>query len=209
MNENKQVNEVVVTATPEFGYPGATLAFIFTNLSFIFWANLMGFLGDGAGLAIGAIQCGVFGGYICGSIILLKKGLAFEGNVFMVFASFFGGVGGLTNIIGAVAHFVGMPFSNAVPGICWLLCGVFLIAILPGTRTAPKAGFLFYIFGGVGLIFMGLLTLGVLGGSVWTQIIAWSLFGAGVCGLFVTISTMNGLGGVANMPPLGKPFFKE
>ena len=207
MDQTTIQNEVIVTAKPELAYPGPSLAFVFTNLSFLFWANLMGFLGDGAGLAIGAIQLGVFGTYLSCSLVLYKRGAAFEGNVFMVFAAFFGGAGSLLNIFGAIAHHVGMPIADSAGGICWLLCGVFLIAILPGARKSPKAGFLFYVFGGVGLVLMGLLTLGIIAG-VWGKIVAWLLFGAGACGLCVTISGMNSFEGVNNMPPLGKPFFK-
>lgn len=207
MDNKTNTTEVVANLKPGIAYAGATLAFCFTNFSYIFWAALLGFLGEGTGLAIGVIQVGVLGIYMAGAILLLKNGEAFEGNIFLIFAGFFGGAGGLSNIFGDLAAHWGMPFSGATAGVCWILSGILLLAVLPAVRKNPKTGFLFYIFGGIGLIVMGLTTLGILSAG-WNTVAAWSFFIAGTCGLIVTISVMNGFMGVNNCPPLGKPFFK-
>lgn len=206
MNEKENI-AVTISADSKPAYAGATLAFSFTNLSFLFWAALLGFLGENASFTIGIIQLGVLAIYTIGAVLLLKSGNAFEGNVFLIFAGFFAGVGGLTNVSGAIAANLGWGFCITAPGICWILCGVFLLAVLPAVRTSPKAGFIFYIFGGIGLIVMGLTTLELIP-AAWNTVAAWSFFVAGVCGLFVTVSVMNDFCGVKNFPPLGKPFFK-
>lgn len=169
---------------------------------------MLGLLGEGGSLAIGCIQLGVFGTYLSCSIILYKRGQAFDGTVFMVFAAFFGGAGSMLNIGQAIAEFHGVPFSTSAPGMCWLLCGIFCLAILPSCKKLPKAGFLFYLLGGIALSLLGLLVLGVLSAPWFTPVIAWLLFGVGVTGIFITINTMNSFEGVINFPPLGKPFFK-
>lgn len=205
MEENKR--EVSVTVKPELGYAGPTLCFNFTNLSFLFWAGMLGFLGDGATLPLGCIQFGIFTSYVIGSVVLLKRGADFEGNVFFIFASFFGGAAGLLNIIGPIAHYAGIPFSDRAPGICWLLCGILLFGILPSAKYNPLLGFLFYIFGGAGLFCNGLMTLEILKGALINGFIAWCFFAAGVCGLCICISTMNGFEGIQNFPPIGKALF--
>ena len=144
---------------------------------------------------------------MAGAILLLKSGSAFEGNVFLIFAGFFAGAGGLSNIFAGLSANLGWGFSSTAPGICWVLCGILLLAVIPAVRKNPKAGFIFYIFGGIGLIVMGLTTLGILS-ACWNTVAAWSFFIAGTCGLIVTISVMNDFCGVKNFPPLGKPFFK-
>lgn len=194
-----------VKTVPSMAYAGGLLCFIFSSLCFLFWGNMLGFWGDGAGLAIGCIQLGVFAAYHMCSQDLFIQGNAFEGNVYMVFAALFGGVGGLVNIGSSIAHFVGVPFSDTAVGIVWLLSGLLLILILPGARKNPKVGFLFYIFGGVALTLMGLATMGLIPVSTM-PVIAWLIFVVGALGFYVCIATMNGFGGVSM--PLGKPFFK-
>jgi hypothetical protein len=203
-----QNNEVIIIeqkGVPGNAPSGASVCFIFSNLSFLFWANLMGYLGDGAGFAIGIIQLGVFVTYHVAASLLFTRGEAFDGNIFMVFATFFGGVGGATNIASAICAAKGIPFDNSVVGICWIMCGIFLLGILPGCKKSPWTVFVLYLLAGIGLFIMGLITLGIVGMSM-VPITAWLLFAVGALGLYLTLSTMNSFMNI-NIP-LGKPLFK-
>jgi len=190
--------DVTLKADERIGNPAGTLCFMFATLSFLFWANMMGFLGPDAQIVLGLIQLGVYGAYHICSQDLYKIGAGFDGTVFMIFAAMFAGVGGLMNVGGAICAFVGMPFSAVTPGVIWLMSGLILLLVLPSAAKSPLVGFLFYIFGGVGLVLMGLLVLGFLGAE-FVQPIAWLLFCAGACGLLVSVATMNGFNGI-NIP---------
>lgn len=85
--------KVKITGAPIFGDPSPVLTTIFATLCYCFWANTMGFFGEGAVLAIGVLQLAVFASYTIGGVILLRNGNSFGGNMFMVFATVFGGIG--------------------------------------------------------------------------------------------------------------------
>ncbi len=197
--------DVRVTANPAPADSSATLCVIFSTLSILFWANLLGLLGTDAQIVLGLVQLGVIPAYHICSQNLFKNGMAFEGNIFMIFAALFGGVGGLLNTGEALCEWLGIPFSSITPGVVWLVSGIVIIASMPGARYNNKAGFLFYVFGGVGLVLMGLMVIGALPAFI-KPLVAWLLFGAGICGYASFFSTMNGYKGVHI--PLGKPFFK-
>lgn len=178
--------------------------FVFSTLCFLFWAANIGLFGEGGGLAIGLIQLGVFGVYVIVSTTLLSKGAAFIGNTFLVFTAAFGGLGGLTNVGSALAAFRGIPFDNSVIGIPFLTVGCFLLLVMPAARYFPKADFLIFLLGGIGLVCTGLLTLGILPPSTGPGI-GWIHFSLGVVAYYSFIAGMLAAAGV-NIP-LGKPFF--
>lgn len=95
----REASAVTVKGIPGFSDATPTLNLIFVTLCFCFWANALGLLGEGAVLAIGVLQVAVFTGYTVGGVILLARGNGFGGNIFMVFASFFGAAGGLTHVV--------------------------------------------------------------------------------------------------------------
>nr|WP_312577033.1 hypothetical protein [Sedimentibacter sp.] len=198
IKDQEIVQEVkVVEFKPGVAMTAPTICFTFTVLCFLFWANLMGFLGEGASFAIGAVQLGVYGVYLAGAILLCKNGINFDGNVFMIFASFFGGVGATTNIMGAIASFVGMPFSDNVMGVVNIMCGIFLLGILPAQRHEAWTSFGVFFFAGVSLLILGLSTVGAFGTSALAlKIVAWGLFCDGLCGIWLALNIMNGFSGL-------------
>jgi len=204
MSNEKKIVEVEVKSG--LAYSGPAICFIFSVFCFLFWANILGILGDGGNLAVGAVQLGAFVSYLAGSIILYQRGADFEANVFMIFTAFFAGVGGLLNVFSSIAEFVGMPFSGKVGGICWLLCGIFLLSVLPANRKAPKAGFGVFSLAGIALTLMGLWNLEILSNNV-APIVAWLLFVVGVLGFLMMLSPMCSFGGLSLS--LGKPFFTD
>ena len=70
MDNNTTVN-VNVDPSNSFASPAPVLTLIFATLCFCFWANTMGFFTEGAVLAIGVLQLGVFVAYTVGGIIML------------------------------------------------------------------------------------------------------------------------------------------
>ena len=206
MNQEEKVVVVEQKGVPGVGDTSAVLAFIFTNLCFLFWANLMGFLGEAGGLAIGTVQIGVFAAYHIFSENLFQRGATFDGIVFGIFAAFFGGVGGLNNIASSLCAFFGIPYSNIAINVCWILCGIFCLAICPCSRHLPFTVFLVYFLTGIGLFGIAGLGLGIIGGAAITQVIAWIEFAIGLCGLWICIATACTHAGMELS--LGKPFFK-
>ena len=197
--------------TASIAFTGPTISLTFTTICMVFWASMMGFLGDGAGLTIGLVQLGVYGAYLSGAILLCKNGLDFNGNVFMIFASFFGGAGAMTNIGAALSAHFGIPFSGTAVGVVNLISGIFLLGILPVLAHAPWVDFAIFFFAGLGLVVLGLQTIGAFGSgatanAIATQVSAWSFFADGCVGMWSTIGTMLGFSGIK--VPMGKPLFK-
>lgn len=200
------MKELIQVEQKGIGYSGTTVTFIFTNLCFLFWANLLGLLGPGADLAVGIIQLGVFVSYHVAAIKLFNRNDELDGNVFLIFATFFGGVGGLTNVVSTICNEIGVEFSTMPVAFCWLFCGIMLICILPCYRFAPWSAFVMFALAGVSILLMGLMALGLIGASI-APVIAWLLFIVGILGLYMAIAGLNGFTGV-NLP-MGKPIFKQ
>lgn len=209
MNTTEEIKEIIVQQKPAIGNSGPVLCFSFSVLCYLCWLNMMGWVGEGAGLAIGLVQMGVFVPYMVGSTLLFKNGASFEGNIFMIFAGFFACVGGLTNIVGDIAAFVGIPFSAIPGGFCWLICGLLLLCLSPAVRFAEPYTWLFYLFGGIALISAGLLVLGLTASPIITRIGAWANFGAATCGMILVVSYMIHFKGLKNLPGMETQWFKQ
>jgi len=104
----------------DFADPSPVLTLIFATLCFCFWANTMGFFTEGAVLAIGILQLGVFVSYTVGGIILLHRGNSFGGNTFMSFL--FGGLGVLG--YGLTGAGIAPEIVNVPAAWCLLIDGV-------------------------------------------------------------------------------------
>ena len=195
--------EVTIRGMPGNADAAPTLNLIFATLCFCFWANAMGFLDEGATLAIGVLQLAFFVGYMVGGIILTSRGNAFGGNTFMIFASFFGGAGGLTHIAMTIAQTLGVPFDYKVLGIAFVIAGIFLLAVLPGVLTAPKVDFICFLTGGIGVLGFGLTGAGLIPAS-WNIVAGWFLFADGVLAVYAVVASMLGYCGIHLS--CGKPF---
>ena len=186
-----------------------SLCFAFAVLSFLFWGGILGKFGDNSSsvtLLLGCCQLGVYCVYHLSSALLLKAGQAWDGNLFMIFAGMFAGCGGLLNVTTGICGYLGLEVATQLPGVLWFLSGIMLFFLCPGVRKGPAAGFLFYIFGGVGLTIQGLCTLQLIPMDGFYQFAAWCFFIAGSLGLWVVVSTMYSYKGV-NVT-LGRPLFK-
>ncbi len=206
--KNKHEIDVNVKGTPGFGDPSPVLTLVFATLCFSFWANTMGFLGEGAVLGIGVLQLGVFVTYTTGGIILLQKGNSFGGNTFMIFATVFGGIGGLTHVGMTVAGAAGVAFCYQLCGIAFICAGVFLLAMVPTLlHKGTICDVLMFLFGG-----LGVLGYGLTGAQILPDVVnypsAWCLLVDGVVGFYTVIAGMVGFLDGVKMP-LGGPIIKK
>ena len=203
--ENKKTTQVELNGIPGFADPSPVLTLVFATLCFCFWANTMGFFTDGAVLAIGVLQLGVFVSYTVGGVILLNRGNGFGGNTFMIFATVFGGIGGATHVTMSLVP-ESTPFCYQICGVAFIVAGVFLLAMVPGLMYGQKTDFLMFLFGGLGVLGYG-LTGANLCPAVLNYPAAWCLLVDGVVGMYTVIATMLGWCGITMS--YGKPFFHK
>ena len=198
----KEMN-VKITASPLFGDPSPVLTTIFATLCYCFWANTMGLFTDGAVLAIGTLQLAVFASYTIGGVILLRNGNGFGGNMFMVFATVFGGIGGATHLTMTLAGNANIAFCYQICGVAFIVAGALLLLMLPGIIYTTKADFICFLSGGIGVLAYGLTGAGIC--PAWVNYIgAWALLIDGLVGFYTVVGTM--LTFLGNKPlPLGKP----
>lgn len=206
-NQTKEMNVNIVNDTG-FADPSPVLTLIFATLCFSFWANTMGLLGEGAVLGIGILQLAVFTSYTVGGVILLRKGNGFGGNTFMIFATVFGGVGGLTHVSMTAASVRDVPFCYQLCGIAFLAASVFLLAMVPALLyKGSVCDVLMFLFGGLGVLGYGLTGAGI-APAVVNYPAAWCLLVDGVVGFYTVIAGMNQFLGFGSMP-LGDPILKK
>ena len=163
----------------------------------------MGFFTDGAVLAIGVLQLGVFVAYTVGGVILLRNGNAFGGNTFMIFATVFGGIAGTAHVTMSVVPET-IPFCYQICGVAFIVAGVFLLIMLPGVRYACKCDFLMFLFGGLGVLGYGLTGAGI-APAVLNYPAAFCLLIDGIAAMWQIMALMLGWCGIEITQ--GKPFF--
>ena len=201
---NQEPNEVNVSL--KWAAPATTLCFIFTNLSFMFWLANTGYFGEGAGLILGLCQIGFFPAYIIGGVLLIKENDGWNGNIFMIFATFFGATAGITSAASYLLTVLNVTYDITPTNVCWILCGVLLIGSLPGIRDWPWTYFMIFFLAGVALILMGLGGFGILG--AWSiPASGWVFLPVGILGIYCAIAGMNEHAG--SPMPLGRPLFKK
>lgn len=180
--------------------------FVFSILCFAFWAADLGLLKDGAQLAIGLLQWGVFITYMIVGTTLIQQGNGLGGNTYLLFGTCFGAIGGFFNTFGPLFAKWGIPFDYSLFGLSLIMAGTYLFLVLPGLKYAPKAVFLVFFFGGVGVLGSGLTIMGFLPPS-FNLINGWALFLDGVAGMWTVMATVLSFTGVT--VPCGKPFFNQ
>lgn len=147
----------------------------------------------------------VFPAYLIGAIVLLKRNDGINGNVFLVFATFFGSLAGITSVASYILTVMGIPFEMTPVSVCWILSGILLLGILPGIKNFPWTYFLIFGLEGVALVLYGIAGFGLLG-SWWSSVVGWMFFVVGILGIYCSIVGMNETLGIKL--PLGKSIFK-
>lgn len=198
-------SEIKISGNPGFADPSPVLTLIFSTLCFCFWANTMGLFTDGAVLAIGVLQLAVFTSYTVGGVILLHRGNGFGGNTFMIFATVFGGIGGLTHVTMSLVPST-TAFCYQICGVAFIAAGIFLLAMIPGLLYGAKTDFIMFLFGGLGVLGYGLTGANI--APAWVNYpAAFCLLVDGLTGLYTVIATMLGFCGI--QMSYGKPFFRK
>ena len=177
------------------GYPGLAdsspvVCLIFSAMCFVCFAWIMGWLGEGSSFGVGVAQLSVFVTYVLGGNNIIKQGNGFPGNLYLVFATFFGGVAGAANVAGSIATANGIEFSMVPMGWCFVAAGVFLILMVPLLLpVAGKRDVIMTFTGGFGVLCFGLTGIGV-GPMILNTIGAYSLLITGFVGVFMGVVGM-------------------
>ena len=188
-NPNKEI-QVSLKGIPGNADTSPVVSLIFSTMCFVCFAWIMGWLGDGSTFAVGVMQLSVFVTYVIGGHNMITMGAGFPGNMYLIFATFFGGVAGFANVAGSLAAAHGIPFSMAAMGWGFLISGIFLLCMIP--FLLPRAGkvdVLVTFFGGFGVLLFGLTGVGV-GPLVLNTVGAYSLLGCGIVGLYSAVVAM-------------------
>lgn len=188
------------------GEPGPAMLFIFTMLTMMFLGMNTGFFDSSALLLLGLIQLGCFPAYLIGGITYIKKGDSINGNVFLIFATAFGGIGGLTNIVNYFSMLNGNPLDTRILGVVWVWCGVAIIPIVAGMLRGPLMPLIVFSTGSVQLMMAGLLDLQLLPPAFMTLNNLCCLIIA-LGGFYCSLANLFGFSNIRI--PLGKPLLKQ
>lgn len=171
----------------------------FTTFSCMFFGNCLGIFGDDSSLTIGVTQLSLAGLFFVCSRPKTNFDY-FWGNMNLIFAFFFGVLGGVTNTLTGL----GIELNPYVVATPTMVAGVLLCLTIPATKGDPWTYFLLYVCAAVAVLFMGLGGYGVMAGTLIP--IAGVLLGVvALIGLYAVTSTFFGYVGI-NLP-LGKPLF--
>lgn len=188
------------------GDPGATMLFIFTMLTIMFLGIYTDYFGPQAGFLTGVIQLTCFPAYLFGGIWFTVKGDSTNGNVFLIFATCFGGIGGISNLLcyPPIAASLGLT-DVSIFQFVWLWSGVSLLPVVLGMRKGPWMPFVVFGLGMVELVLMGLIGLGFLPTAFNIAVMVCFVI-VGFGGFYISLAQLAAHGGM-NWP-LGKPLFK-
>ena len=132
-----------------------------------------------------------------------------QNSGYPLFASFFGLLGGVFNILNGLSASLNKPAIAVSPvaiGICFILAGVLLFALLPCLLTGPSQSFWEFLTAAIGVFFYGLANCGInFPGMI--PIANWSLFLSGFTCMWCILTTLYGFVGMRI--PGGKPIKKS
>ncbi|GCF95494.1 hypothetical protein NRIC_33850 [Enterococcus florum] len=189
-----------------YGEPSPAMLFIFTMLTIMFYGVSTGFFDTSALLLLGVIQLGCFPAYLIGAITYLVKGDSINGNVFLIFATAFGGIGGGTNIVNYFMTTNGNPLDGRILGVVWLWCGLSVIPIVCGMLNGPLMPLIVFSVGAIQLIMSGLFDLGILPDFFQTIIhMCYLIIAFG--GFYCSLASLFGFSKIH--VPLGKPLIAK
>lgn len=203
-----------MTPTPEeieqqyqktgWGSPLAVPAAVFTIYSFLCFFQCCGFgaaMDATTALSFGIIQVILFIGFFTGALVLIKRGEQAAGQIYMIFAIAFGGVGGVSNILTYCAAQGMIVYDGFMFGVVNLTIGLYLVAMAPcyihgdlltlDTNIAPTIGLLLF-----GITGMGLCPADMVAPLIYAAGVAFLFCGIG--GFIVVANALNA--GVATIP---------
>lgn len=190
--------EIVSGVNPPLPLTGDVM--VFSTFSVFFCGNILGWFGPNATFTIGVSQL-----CLAGLFMLCAHERAtfasFWGNMNLIFAFYFGVLGGATNVLSGLGIALD-PYVLAVPNV---IAGIVLFGTLPGSKHDPWTFFVLYFTAAVAVLALGLGGLGIAAGFLY-PLAAWNLLVVAILGTYAVIVNVNACGGV-NWP-LGKPLFK-
>jgi len=196
----------VSTQEDEWASPTPTLNTLFAFLCVIFAALFFQLVDQPAVfLLFGLIQLGLFPAYFAGALILLKNGDMISGNIYLIFATFFTIVPGLTTLGIYFAQMQEWPIDVSILGYQWLFIGSVLAFCIPAFAKASKTFFILICCAASALVVLGLGYLGIISVPIYTAISGGLLFIVCVLVFYMIVSEVLGESGIDL--PLGKPFF--
>ena len=188
MENNNQ--EIAVKGYPGISDSSPVVCLIFSAMCFVCFAWIMGWLGEGSTFGVGVAQLSVFVTYVIGGNNLIKQGNGFPGNMYLVFATFFGGVAGAANVAASICAANGIEFSLVPMGWCFVASGVFLLIMVPFLLPlAGKRDVIMTFCGGFGVLCFGLTGIGA-APMILNIIGAYSLLITGIVGVFMGVVAM-------------------
>ena len=187
-----------------WGSPLAVPSAVFTIYSFLCFFSCCGYGTAGnatTSLAFGIIQVVLFIGFLIGSIILIRRGESGAGQIYMIFAIAFGGVGGVSNICAYCASVGVFTYDPFMFGIVNMTIGLYLLFMAPGYIHGNLVALLCNVAPTVGLLLFGIMGMNLCPASM----VGALNYAAGVsflfCGIGGFITTVNALNaGVAEIP---------
>lgn len=188
------------------GEAGPAMLFIFTMLTVIFLGMYTGFFpAPDSSLMCGLIMLACFPAYLYGGISYIQKGDTISGCCYLIFATCFGGIGCVSNLVTYYAAVNGLVINQMTTQLVWLWSGIILIPIVAAMRKGPSLPFIVFALGALELTLMGLIGLGFLpAGATVIVLVCFVIVGFG--GFYVSIAQLFAAGGI-NIP-LGKPLMK-
>lgn len=203
-----------MTPTPEeieqqyrksgWGSPLAVPAAVFTIYSFLCFFQCCGFgsaMDATTALSFGIIQVILFIGFFTGALVLIKRGEQAAGQIYMIFAIAFGGVGGVSNILTYCSAQGMITYDGFMFGVVNLTIGLYLVAMAPcyihgdlltlDTNIAPTIGLLLF-----GMKQCGLCPADMVAPLIYAAGVAFLFCGIG--GFIVVANALNA--GVATIP---------
>lgn len=203
-----------MTPTPEeieqqyrktgWGSPLAVPAAVFTIYSFLCFFQCCGFgsaMDATTALSFGIIQVILFIGFFTCALVLIKRGEQAAGQIYMIFAIAFGGVGEVSNILTYCSARGMITYDGFMFGVVNLTIGLCLVAMAPcyihgdlltlDTNIAPTIGLLLF-----GITGMGLCPADMVAPLIYAAGVAFLFCGIG--GFIVVANALNA--GVATIP---------
>lgn len=192
----------------KIGDPAPALTFIFTMLTMCIWGVYAGIYTGPTSLALGLVQLSTFIPYLICSIFFYVRGETMMGSICLIFATLFGGVGGLLSIAEGIAQIYEFEMSSQLGAIPFFWGAVSMVPLLISIRKTASA-VTFLCFSAV-VIFLSLITLVSFGliPEAANIVIEWLCLFVAVSGLYTFVNSLLRIGGCKSMPE-GKPLFKE
>ena len=181
--------------TPQIGNPLPTMVFTFTLIVIMIWAVQSGIAGKTGSILLGLFQIGCVPGYAIGSALLFKRGETLLGNIFLIFTTAFGMIGGLGNFALGIAPYFGVQLDAALTNLPLLWSGLVLVAVCVAFRKADTPTLIAFSGGAWTLTTGALMGLGVIPpvlGSV-NGVISVLVAVAGFYTVLADICTMGGV----------------